>query len=192
MHDPLLFALAVAAILGVPGPTNTLLAAAGAALGWRRGLAMIPAEAAGYLASICLLGFALGPVVAAVPALAAALRGAVVAYLALLAWRLWRQGPAAMADARSPIGPRQLFVATLLNPKALVFAFGIIPFGRPGVALYLAGFAVMAACAAAAWVGIGAAIGRVAGASGRTLVPRIGAIAMGGFATILATSLVLR
>jgi threonine/homoserine/homoserine lactone efflux protein len=193
MRDPLLFGLAVAAILGVPGPTNTLLAAAGASVGFRRAARMIPAEAAGYLIAICALGFALGPVVAGLPAVTAALRLAVACYLFLLAWRLWRQGAAATALARAPVGPGQLFLATLLNPKALVFAFGIIPFGSPDIAAYLAGFLALAATAALFWVGLGAALGRVAEGMGRrALIPRVGAIVMGGFATMLATSIVLR
>jgi threonine/homoserine/homoserine lactone efflux protein len=193
MRDPLLFGLAVAAILGVPGPTNTLLAAAGASVGFRRGALMIPAEAAGYLIAICALGFALGPVITAMPAVAIALRLAVACYLFLLARQLWRQGATAAALAHSPVKPRQLFVATLLNPKALVFAFGIIPFGTPDVAAYLAGFAALAVTAALGWVGIGAALGRVAtGAGRRALIPRVGAVVIGGFATMLVTSLVLR
>jgi len=46
MDDPLLFALAVLTILGTPGPTNTLLATAGATGGLRRSLPLVPAEAA--------------------------------------------------------------------------------------------------------------------------------------------------
>jgi hypothetical protein len=61
MEDPVLFALAVLAVLGTPGPTNTLLATAGATAGLRRSLALIPAEAAGYTISILTLGLALGP-----------------------------------------------------------------------------------------------------------------------------------
>jgi hypothetical protein len=67
MEDPLLFTLAVLAILGTPGPTNTLLATSGAGVGLRRSLVLLPAEACGYLISILLLGLVLGPVVAASP-----------------------------------------------------------------------------------------------------------------------------
>ena len=41
MTDPFAFALAVLALLGTPGPTNTLLATAGAAAGWRRSLRLL-------------------------------------------------------------------------------------------------------------------------------------------------------
>ncbi len=63
MQNPVLFALAV---LGTPGPTNTLLATAGL----RRSLPLIPAEAAGYTIAVLTLG----PVVAGAPLLAGALR----------------------------------------------------------------------------------------------------------------------
>lgn len=191
MRDPLLFALAVATILGVPGPTNTLLAAAGASMGFARAILLIPAETAGYLCAICALGFVLGPGIAAVPAATIGLRGAIAAYLAALAWRMWRApGPAETAGA--PIGPRTLFTATLLNPKAVVFAFGVIPFGAADVALYLGGFLVLATAAALAWVAAGAALGQAAGRGGRALVGRLSAVAVGGFAAMLAVSLIVR
>jgi threonine/homoserine/homoserine lactone efflux protein len=88
MQDPLVFALAVLAILGTPGPTNTLLATGGAAVGLRRSLALIPAEAAGYTISILTLGLLLGPILAGAPMLALAMRMAVGAYLLWLAIRL--------------------------------------------------------------------------------------------------------
>ena len=55
MQDPFLFAAAVLAILWTPGPTNTLLATAGATRGFRHSLPLIPAEAAGYAISILVL-----------------------------------------------------------------------------------------------------------------------------------------
>jgi len=192
MEDPLLFTLAVLAILGTPGPTNTLLATSGAGVGLRRSLVLLPAEACGYLISILLLGLVLGPVVAASPAISIALRLAVGAYLFVLALKLWRQGAVARADAAG-IGPRQLFVTTLLNPKAIIFALGVIPFGTAGVWVYLLGFVAMLALVGFCWIMVGAGIGRLAQAGGvARLVPRVGAAAIGLFAALIVMSPLMR
>ena len=128
MEDPVLFTLAVLAVLGTPGPTNTLLATAGATAGLRRSLPLIAAESVGYSVSILTLGLVLGPVVAGAPVLAGALRMAVGTYLLALALRLWRHGAADLATG-AVMTPRQGFVTTVLNPKAIVFALGVVPFG---------------------------------------------------------------
>jgi threonine/homoserine/homoserine lactone efflux protein len=192
MQDPLLFTLAVLAILGTPGPTNTLLATSGASVGLRRSLALVPAEAAGYAISILAIGLLLAPWVAGQPVVAAGLRVAVGLYLLLLAVRLWRSGGGALLDARL-VTPRQVFVTTLLNPKAIVFALGVIPFGIASVWPYLLGFLVLLAGVALAWIAVGAALGRAAGRAGWSgLVPRIGAAAVGSFAVLLVAAPLLR
>jgi threonine/homoserine/homoserine lactone efflux protein len=144
MEDPVLFALAVLAVLGTPGPTNTLLATAGATAGLRRSLPLIASEAAGYTVSILTLGLVLGPVVAGAPLLAGALRAAVGVYLLSLALRLWRRGGAALATG-AVVTPRQVVVTTLLNPKAIVFALGVVPFGagRGAWPPYMLGFLLL-------------------------------------------------
>lgn len=193
MEDPLLFALAVLAILGTPGPTNALLATAGATAGLRRSLPLIPAEAAGYTISILTLGLALGPAMAQAPLLAGALRAVVGGYLLLLAFRLWRRGGAVMA-AGSVVTPAQVFLTTLLNPKAIVFALGILPFGAGrGVWPYMLGFLLLLASVATAWIAAGAMLGGAAGQRGwGRVVPRVGAAAIGGFAVLLLVGPLLR
>jgi len=192
MEDPLLFALAVLTILGTPGPTNTLLATSGAAVGARASLPLVPAEAAGYLIAILTLGLALGPAVAASPLLAAALRVAVGGYLLLLAVRLWRRGGASFAGG-SAVTARQVFTTTLLNPKALVFALGVVPFGAPRPHLYLLGFVGMLAVVALCWICAGAALGRAAAGAGRAgVVPRVGAAAVAAFTLVLVGGPLLR
>ena len=191
MQDPVLFALTVLLILGTPGPTNTLLATAGATVGFRRALPLLPAEALGYLISILAIGLALGPAIAGMPAVAAGLRLAVGAYLALLAVRLWRHG--AVDLSAMPVTPRQVFVTTLLNPKAIVFALGVIPFGAPSWWPWMAAFLGLLAAVALAWIALGTLLGRAAGAVGRArLVPRIGAAAIGAFALVLVVGPLLR
>lgn len=187
MEDPLLFALAVLAVLGTPGPTNSLLATAGATAGLRRSLPLIAAEAAGYTLAILTIGLLLGPVMAGAPLLATALRLAVGAYLLLLAVRLWRRGGAALATG-AVITSRQVFVTTLLNPKAIVFALGILPFGAGQGAWppYMLGFLTLLTAVATAWITAGALLGAAAGRRGwGRAVPRFGAAAVGGFAVVM-------
>ncbi len=192
MEDPLLFVLAVLTILGTPGPTNTLLATSGAAAGARASLALVPAEAAGYLVAILTLGLVLDPVVAASPLLATGLRLAVGSYLLLLEVRLWRRGGAALVEG-GVVTPRQVFTTTLLNPKALVFALGVVPFGAPRPHLYLLGFLGMLVAVALCWIAAGAALGRAAAGAGRAgVVPRVGAAAVAAFALVLVSGPLLR
>lgn len=192
MQDPLLFVLAVLTILGTPGPTNTLLATGGATAGWRRALALIPAEAAGYTLSILAIGLLLGPILARAPLLALLMRAAVGGYLLFLAVRLWHQGGAALATART-VTPAQVFITTLLNPKAIIFALGIIPFGAARVWPYMLGFLALLTCVALAWILVGALLGEAAQRRGwGRLVPRLGATAVGAFATLLLVTPLLR
>ena len=192
MEDPTLFVLTVLFILGTPGPTNTLLATSGAAAGLRRSLPLLPAEAAGYFISILVIGLVLGPVVAQSPLLATGLRLAVGAYLCWLAVRLWRQG-GVVADAAGTVRPHQVFVTTLLNPKAIVFALGVVPFASPHAWAYMLGFMAILAAVGLGWILAGTGLGRVArgGGHGR-LVPRLGATAIGCFAVLIAILPLLR
>ncbi len=192
MEDPTLFLLTVLFILGTPGPTNTLLATSGAACGLRRSLPLLPAEAAGYFISIMLIGLVLGPVVAQSPQLATGLRLAVGAYLCWLAVRLWRQG-GTVAGAAARVRPHQVFVTTLLNPKGIVFALGVVPFASPQVWAYMLAFMLTLAVVGFGWIVAGTGLGRAARRGGHPrLVPRLGATAIGAFAFMIAILPLLR
>ncbi|MBB3769786.1 threonine/homoserine/homoserine lactone efflux protein [Angulomicrobium tetraedrale] len=195
MTDPVLFVLAVLAILATPGPTNTLLATAGAAVGWRRALPLVPAEAAGYLiaiSAISAIGLALGPVVAAAPMLALGLRLMVGLYLLFVAWKLWRGAGLPIAGP-GLVTPGRIFLTTLLNPKAIVFALGVVPFNAPAWPGYLMAFALLTATVALGWIALGALLGHAADAAGRaSLVPRLGAAVVSAFAVMLLTPPLLR
>jgi len=185
MDNPLLFLATALAILALPGPTNALFAVSGAAHGVRRSLVLIPAGAAGYLIAVTLLGLELGPVLAASPATARILRLFIGAYLFVLAVRLWREG-SATAGRTAAVGAREVFVTTLLNPKALVFAMAVIPFGRPDVGLYLAAFAASVSLTGVVWLTIGAGAGRAARSGGQArLVSRVGSAALAVFGCLL-------
>ena len=188
MVDPILFGIAVVAILATPGPTNTLLATAGAANGLRRSLPLIPAEVTAYLVAIMTIGFLIGPLVATVPMLAAALRLAVAVYLAVLALRLWRRGGADIVRSRL-VRPRDVFVTTLLNPKAVIFATGVIPLDHPDSAAYVAAFCILLVIISLSWIGVGVVIGRgMLSAGGSAIVPRVGAAALWAFAVVLTVT----
>ena len=184
MDSPLLFLATALAILAAPGPTNALFAISGALHGVRRSLVLIPAGAAGYLIAVTLLGL-LGPALAASPAAARILRLLIAAYLFVLAFRLWRKG--STTDGRTAaVGARELFVTSLLNPKALVFAVAVIPFGRPDVGLYLAAFAASVSLTGVGWLTIGAGAGRAAQSGGQTrLIPRVGSAVLAVFGGLL-------
>lgn len=186
MTDPRLFLLAILAVLFTPGPTNTLLASGGAVRGWRGGLPLVVAELCGYLVTVDLVGFLLRPVILAFPPLGTALRIAVALYLVWAAIRLWRH-VASLEAARAAVPWRSVFVATLLNPKGLVFALGIIPFGSPMIAGYLGAFAASVLLAGVCWVGVGHVIGAAAGEH-RWLVPRLASVVLLGFAGLIAAS----
>ncbi|UEM03113.1 LysE family translocator [Skermanella rosea] len=191
MTDPIAFVLAVIGLLATPGPTNTLLAASGAAVGFRRSLHLILAEAAGYLCSILVLAVMLGPATQTWPSFNATLRILCGAYLAYLAWRHW----SAVMDGMEvrPVPFARVYVTTLLNPKALVLAFTVVPHLGSGAfaaaAPYLAGLVGLIVLLASCWITVGTRL--TAGASGRSRqrwVQRVSAGVLGLFAVIISGS----
>lgn len=191
MENPFLFVLAVAGILATPGPTNTLQATSGAYSGLRRSLPLIPAEAAGYLIAVLTIGWLHGRLVAESPMTAIYGRIAVGLYLAFIAVRLWRHGENSTKPI-SVVTPTQVFVTTLLNPKAFIFALAIIPFGAPRLWAYLLGFVLLVVFSAVGWIFVGASFEKLGSKHGWVgAVPRIGAIVIGAFSLrLLATPLI--
>ena len=161
--DTTLLALGIIVVLITPGPTNTLLAAAGLRQGARRSMPLIGAELAGYLVSISAWGRFLAHAAHTLPWLPSVLRIASGLYIAYLAVDMWRAAVALPDSAQPANGPRALFVATLLNPKALLFAGTIFPsvafehLATYGFAMSL--FACLLAPIALAWISFGAALG---------------------------------
>ena len=117
----------VITILLTPGPTNTLLATSGIQVGIRKSLRLIPAEAFGYLISITAWGFLIGKVSVHLPLLPTILKLFSASYIIYLAIKLWRTADAEVSFNQPTIRARELFLATLLNPKALLFASAIFP-----------------------------------------------------------------
>lgn len=154
---PIGFIAASLSLLAIPGPTNALLAMSGAATGVRRSLVLLVASVAGYLAAIIILRALVGPFAVATPAFAIALRVAIAAYLLHLAVKLWRHG-SHEANASGPIDATRIFVTTLLNPKAIVFAFVLLPEQADTTALMprLAALVLLICATGSAWIAAGA------------------------------------
>ncbi|WEZ82284.1 LysE family transporter [Rhizobium sp. 32-5/1] len=189
MSDTSSFILSVLTLLIVPGPTNTLLAASGAAVGLRRSLVLIPAECCGYLLSILAVIFILGPLLGDTPILGAGLRIAACLYLLWSAFGLWR-GTGLPGEQSDQIGAVAVFFTTLLNPKALIFALVIFPqeAGLPALP-YMVTFAGLVCTVALGWITLGTGL---ASSAPRLLtqdrIGRFAAVALAIFATVLGGS----
>ncbi len=133
--DIALLALGIIAVLVTPGPTNTLLAAAGLRQGIQRALPWLPSL----------------------------LRVAAGVYIAYLAVDMWSAAVALPDSTQRASGMRTLFVATLLNPKGLLFAGTIFPaiaFAQvPAYAVAMLMFACLLVPIAFVWIAFGAALG---------------------------------
>lgn len=186
----LTFLAGLVALLIIPGPTNALLLAAGAT---RRAVRPGPALAAvaGYLVSVSTFALVAAPLVSAQPNLQMALRGIAVILLLHLALRLWQSSatPEPATQAGSLTGA--IFLATLLNPKALIIAFGLLPASwntsleRIFVHLALLAGAVLAVSSLWLWGGA-----RVALLVDQRLANRGSALVLGGFGAAVAASLI--
>ena len=169
----------------MPGPTNTLLATSGATVGFRRSIPMLAGELAGYLVAIFLIQFVLGPAMSRSPSTALALRVAAAAYLIILSVKLWLTP---LLWARAVVSLRQVFVTTLLNPKALVFALVIIPFASPHPGIYLSLFAAVIPVIGTLWIGFGTFLGRHTQPAYLGVLPKAASVVLAVIAAILASS----
>jgi threonine/homoserine/homoserine lactone efflux protein len=161
--DIALLAAGIVVVLAMPGPTNTLLAAAGLRYGLRRALPLVAGELSGYLVAISAWGRFLAHAAQLWPLLPLLLRLAASLYIAWLAIDMWRAAVALPNSTQRAGNVRTLFVATLLNPKALLFGSTIFPAiaftHLPAYLLSILIFACFAAPIACVWIAFGAALG---------------------------------
>lgn len=188
MTDPIIYLLAVVTILATPGPTNTLMATAGATLGIGRALPLLAGELGGYLLSITAIRLVIGPIVLGLPALGIAVKVGVAVYLVWLAVKVWRSA-GHTAGTGAPVGFVDVFVTTLFNPKALIFALTVIPNEHPALGWYFAGFALLVLAAGSGWIAIGALLTAAAGRRAG-YVQRAASIVLVGFAGLILRSVV--
>ena len=186
-----LMALGSVIVLIMPGPTNTLLATAGLRSGIRRSAHLTGAEFAGYLLSISCWGYFLSHAATSLTWLPTLLRIASSLYLAYLSVRMWHAADSFSSSAQGTIGVRVLFTATLLNPKAILFAGTIFPVAAfESLAAYLEAMAIFTSLLVPiglAWIAFGAELG-----SGRLMrisparVQRCASIILAAFSLSLA------
>ncbi|KVL31031.1 LysE family translocator [Burkholderia sp. MSMB1835] len=114
-------------VLIVPGPTNTLLFSSGISMGLARTLPLVLAEATGYVVAISIWGIALLAFAAQHPQVLSLIKVACASYLLLLAAKMWTRGR--LEEDRRPkaVTRWNLFIATLLNPKAFLLASTAFP-----------------------------------------------------------------
>ncbi|WP_175959425.1 LysE family translocator [Burkholderia pyrrocinia] len=158
LHAILEMALYISLVLVTPGPTNTLLLSSGIKVGFQQSWRLLVAEATGYAFAISLWGFFVAAFAATRPWLYDALKLGSSAYIFYLALLLWKS-PHFDEMQLSPIGFRDMFVATTLNPKSLLFATAIFPkqaFASVPFYLYaISVFTALAVTIGSMWLTIG-------------------------------------
>ncbi|PKU22750.1 multidrug transporter MatE [Telmatospirillum siberiense] len=192
--DPL-FLAQTATILAVPGPTNALLATAGATKGIRVSIRFVAVVLTAYLGAILAWGLLLIPASAAWPPLMVLARLGCALFLAATALRLWRGTTSLAATPASPITNRTLTLATLLNPKALLFATGIFPataFTQSDVFYSTAlAFAAPLVPITLAWIAFGASLASSQSRISPKLAHRAAAILLACFSASIGLSAVV-
>ena len=121
------------------------------------------AELAGYVVSITVWGHFLSQAAHSLTWLPTLVRIASSIFIAYLAIRMWRTAVLPPTSAQQAIGLRTLFVATLFNPKAILFAGTIFPAvafaSLPAYFETMAIFATLLIPIGLVWVAFGAALG---------------------------------
>lgn len=185
------FAVAVLLLLLTPGPTNTLLAVAGASRGLKASLPLVGAELSGYLITISTLVFVAAPLLAGQPTAALVVKLASTVWVLLLAVRMWSHPPTA-ADP-GVVTTLGVFATTVLNPKGLIIGLALIPpafasspegFAAP--LPYLGLFVVLVMLVALSWLTFGAAVLRRVAVASPLLFGRLAASFLILFAASLA------
>jgi len=183
-----IFVVSSGLLLFMPGPTNAVMMASGAASGFRRSMPMTLVALAGYASAIAIL-LAIGASAGMHGReFSLTLKAAAAIVMAVMAFKLWVK-----AAGNSPV-PRKPSVGdvlslTLLNPKAMILAFGVMqPVGEP--ADLVAKCSILGALvilSAACWIGVGAGT-RTLSAVPNAFVARSASVILACFALYFLSS----
>lgn len=160
------FVVFALATLFTPGPNNVMLMTSGLNFGFGRTLPHMAGVALGFGFMVLVVGFGLGAVFAAYPALYTVLKFAGAAYLLYLAWRIATAGTAKGESRGRPFTFLEAAAFQWVNVKGWVMAVGAVtayaalaPF--PANTLVIAAiFTVLGVASAATWMLFGTALKR--------------------------------
>lgn len=163
MIESWLFVLAVIAVLMIPGPTNALLASSAHQQGIAKTSLFIPAKLLGYFYAINLWALLIHVCSPVWPNFIHIVHFFSALYVVWMAFHLWKASDLEKHNQRHPsIRPRQLFFSTFKNPKALLFATGVLPietWNNPtNFVLVFAAFSLVLLPTAVFWMSFGRAI----------------------------------
>lgn len=170
-------------LLILPGPTNALLCVAGAVSRYSKMLSLLLTQALSYAISLSALNYLTMSFVADDNLLMKYLRILASLILFAIALRLWIMRGASHDHAQAISWPVML-IATLINPKVIIFTFGIFP-EYSGEAIAIAVVSTLSFMTGGVWFLLGAWLGPHFGHS----VSKIGAafLSLCGFAIVIAT-----
>ncbi|NNE89663.1 MAG: LysE family translocator [Silicimonas sp.] len=115
-----------------PGPNNLMLMASGANFGFRRTIPHMLGISLGHMLMIVLVGLGLNQLFVAFPPLQLAMKGASVAYLLFLAWKIANAAPPKDGEAKgTPLTFLQAALFQWVNPKAWFMALTAITVYAP-------------------------------------------------------------
>lgn len=184
MDSPIAFCFVLLTLLAVPGPTNTLLALSGATAGLRRSLALVLGVLAGYALSTAAQRAVFATLFEGSSTLEMWLRVLVASYLVYLSIRLW----STRAIEESQIGGQRVFVATFLNPKALIIALVLMPAEPIVPAFHFAALVVLTVAVSLVWIKAGVLAKRFSGGRYALVFPKVAAVALVAFAAVIVSS----
>lgn len=176
--------LALGGLLLTPGPTNILLAFSVVSPGLRRAVPMLGAAVLAYVVVILAVA-ALAALIAtgSQVEIRTGMKICAVLWLLWLAYSVWT-GSDDGIDGQI-VTTRQVFVTTLLNPKAMIVALLVQSQGT--TIRFLVEIAVLVCLAGAAWIVAGLVLRRSgSGLLSQRLLRRASAICLAGFGIILA------
>lgn len=149
-----------------PGPNNLMLMASGVNFGFRRTIPHMLGIGAGFLSLLLGVGFGLGALLTAWPALHLGLKIAGGAYLLYLAWRIAmsRSISEGAGGAARPMGFLAAAAFQWVNPKAWVMAITAMALYTSPAAPFLSvvlvalAFALVNLPSVSTWAGFGVAL----------------------------------